>query len=155
MYLQLKTVVHEILEAETEIGGAIDGYKIIDNFEEFYDEGKFIHLEYGPAASINFGNSGNLWSLMQTQMTIVIYETQNAIEGEVDELRAIVEEVAWIVRRIFKNNHRLISASAPDGYAQKTLVDSVQMGRLNLPDGTPRTVARFELTAWHMKNEAA
>jgi hypothetical protein len=157
LYLQLKEIVAEILAAETDPGDQLEGFLIRTEFDDYKPAYSFIWIEESTEPSVNFENSGNNWSLMLTQLLLTIYKAKTpGMNMSVDEHKAEAQDYGWIVRRILKNNPRLISASAPaPGYAVRSAPAAVTYAYFKLDDGVERSVSRILFKVWHMKSEAA
>lgn len=155
MYLQLKTVIHEIFNDLTGADELLEDFVIRDEYKDVEDSKNYIWLLNGPEPSVNPPNHGNRYSLMISTLTVVVYISHSASEDNMLAMEEIINQRAWELRRVLKNIPYLVSTSAPSGYATYTQITDVEPGTLVLPDGSPRHSARFKLIAHHMKSEAA
>ena len=152
-YLKLKTVIHEILSAQSGVGQIMNGWNIFDNDEAFRQEGSYVVLVDG--IETNLPNAENRWSLLRSQLSIHAIKTDPADGTTTDQLREIINEQAMKIRRLMKNNPFLISTSAPSGFATHSILMEVEKGKLVLPDGIARQSAWIKLEASHMKDETS
>lgn len=144
-------VVKEILDAERAAGHPLYGIEEVkDSNESLVDKAKYLLIWY--QEELNLGNTGNRMSLLNrlTEIYVVIRDA----DRDYSTIKAETISFAEAVRGILKRNPRLISTSAPTGFATTSEIGEISDAE-PADDEIPSHSVVVPFRAWYFKNEAA